>query len=194
MEIQSARNHEGSAGKALKHCDIEVRGRDGAVCSAKNHGEIWVRGANILSGYWRAEDETAKVLIDGWYNTGDIGYCDDEGYYWIVDRSKDVIISGGENIYPAEVEAAALQHPSIAAIAVVGRPDPHWGETPVAAVELHADKTLRLEELDAFLENRIARYKRPKSLIQFEALPRNGMGKIEKSVLRELVKTTSHAE
>lgn len=187
LEIGSAMEHEGSAGTPVKHCDIEIRDMDGGICGPEYSGEIWVRGANILSGYWRSEEETTKVLVDGWYKTGDIGKVDGQGFYWIVDRSKDVIISGGENIYPAEVEAVASQHPAIAAIAVIGRPDPHWGETPVAAVELEDGHSLELEDLRAFLDGKLARYKYPKSLVRFNTLPRNGLGKIEKAALRKKV-------
>jgi len=184
LEIGSATAHEGSAGTPVKHCDIEIRGADGGVCASDDPGEIWVRGANILSGYWRDTKETAKVLVDGWYNTGDIGKVDQHGFYWIVDRSKDVIISGGENIYPAEIEAIVSKHPAISATAVVGRPDPHWGETPVAAVELRSGASLELNDLQAFLDGKLARYKYPKSLVCFETLPRNSLGKIEKAALR----------
>ena len=117
LKIDEAMAHEGSAGQAMKHCRIDVRDKDRQSCPVGERGDVWVWGDNIFSGYWRDQKETDKVLVDGWYNTGDVGYVDDEGYYWIVDRSKDVIISGGENIYPAEIEAASLNHPAIAAIA-----------------------------------------------------------------------------
>ena len=126
-------------------------------------------------------------MIDGWYNTGDIGYVDENRNYWIVDRAKDVIISGGENIYPAEVEAAVVQHPAVSVVSVVGKPDSHWGETPVAALELNNNQSLTIDELNRFLENKLARYKRPKELLVLDALPRNVMGKIEKAELRKLV-------
>ncbi len=187
LEIEDAGSHEGSAGTPVKHCQIEVRKNDGTVCGPGMPGEIWVRGENILSGYWRNKDETAKVLVDGWYNTGDIGKIDADGFYWIVDRSKDVVISGGENIYPAEIEAVALQHPAITAIAVVGKADPHWGETPVAAVEIQPGHSLTLADLQTFLTDQIAQYKHPKSLLILDALPRNVMGKVEKSALRKMI-------
>lgn len=187
LEVANAMNKEGSAGTAVKGCDIEVRNPERRPLPDGEHGDIWVRGENILTHYWRNEEETAKVLIDGWYNTGDIGYVDADQHYWIVDRSKDVIISGGENIYPAEIEAASLEHPAITAIAVVGRQDAKWGETPVAAVELASGTQLDLESYQLFLRDRLARYKHPKDLLVVEQLPRNGMGKIEKSVLREQV-------
>lgn len=187
LEVDQATSQEGSAGTPVKLCKVEVRTVDGRPCSDRENGEIWVSGPNILSGYWMNETETDKVLVDGWYNTGDIGHRDSNGYYWIVDRSKDVIISGGENIYPAEIEACLQQHPAIAAVAVVGRADDRWGEVPVAAVELHENEEFTFETMTHFLQNRIARYKFPKSLMPFSPLPRNAMGKIEKPVLRQLI-------
>ena len=127
LKLSDAFDHVSSAGTALKLCQIEVRSPDRTVLADDERGDIWVRGPNIMSHYWRSETETAEVLVDGWYNTGDIGYRDPDGFFWVVDRSKDMIISGGENIYPAEVERVALEHPAIAAVAIVGRPDPRWG-------------------------------------------------------------------
>ncbi|MEP1091660.1 MAG: AMP-binding protein [Rhizobiaceae bacterium] len=187
LEIGNTRDKEGSAGTALANCEIEVRGPDRNPLPTGEHGDIWVRGDNILTHYWQNEAETQMVLVDGWYNTGDIGFIDPDDHYWIIDRSKDVIISGGENIYPAEIEAASLEHPAIAAIAVVGRQDPKWGETPVAAVELEEGHSLDLQTFQSFLTDRLARFKHPKDLLVVEQLPRNGMGKIEKSVLRQQV-------
>ena len=187
LAIEDAMFREGAAGNAAKCCTIEIRNTDGEVCVTGESGEIWVQGANIFSGYWRDKVETDLVLQNGWYNTGDIGYRDEDGFYWIVDRSKDVIISGGENIYPAEIESVALQHPSIEAIAVVGKPDPRWGETPVAAIELKVGHSLRESEFRSFLEHKVAKFKHPKSILLFDKLPRNGMGKIEKTKIRDLV-------
>ncbi len=187
LAIEDARSREGSAGKALANCQIEVRNSTGASCDTGVRGNIWVRGRNLLTRYWRNEKETSKVLIDGWYNTGDIGYLDAEGFCWIVDRSRDVIISGGENIYPAEIEAVSQQHPAIGAICVVGRKDAHWGESPVAFVEPSDGQNLSLDEYHAFLTDKLARFKHPKSLEIVDRLPRNSLGKIQKQVLREQI-------
>ncbi len=187
QRIEDAYSTEGSVGKAAKHCDIEVRSPDRTPLPNYQWGEIWVKGHNILTSYWNEPEETAKVLVGGWYNTGDVGYKDEGENYWVVDRSKDIIISGGENIYPAEVEAAIIQHPNVAVVAVVGKCDPRWGETPVAAVELMNVATLTVEELNTFLEDKLARYKQPKELMIIDALPRNALGKIEKSVIRDMV-------
>ncbi len=182
---------EGSAGQAAHLCSIEVRRANKSECKTGENGDLWVKGPNILSGYWRDQSETDLVLQNGWYNTGDIGHIDDDGFYWIVDRSKDVIISGGENIYPAEVESAALQHPSIRSIAVVGKSDFRWGETPVAAIELNPNTALDEHEFKEFLAGKIAKFKQPKSIVIFDTLPRNGMGKIEKSTIRKSVNARS---
>jgi fatty-acyl-CoA synthase len=185
LEIDAAMSHEGAAGTPAKLCEVQVRDPDRNALGAGKRGEIWVKGPNILSEYWRNPIETSKVLVDGWYNTGDIGYCDDDGYYWIVDRAKDMIISGGENIYPAEVEAACALHPAISVVAVVGRADERWGETPVATIELKPGASLTLDELLAFLDDKLARYKRPTDLLVYTELPRNTMGKIDKPTLRK---------
>ncbi len=187
MPVAHAVQAEGSAGSPAHLCEIDIRDAQGASCRTGVNGEIWVSGPNILSCYWRNHNETDKVLQNGWYNTGDIGHVDANGFYWIVDRSKDVIISGGENIYPAEIEAVALDHPAINAIAIVGRSDLHWGETPVAAVELAPGASLEIEELTAFFKDRIARFKQPKAVITFTNLPRNSMGKIDKTAIRKAV-------
>ena len=155
--------------------------------SIGQRGDVWVKGPNILSHYWKNQEETDKVLIDGWYNTGDIGFQDNDGFYWIVDRSKDVVISGGENIYPAEIEMASMLHPLINAIAVVGRPHEKWGETPVAFVEVHAGNDLSLSDYQSFLADHLAKFKHPTELIVIDELPRNSLGKIEKAQLRKRV-------
>lgn len=190
LNLQDALSHEGSAGTIAKNCDVQIRTSDGEPSTANERGEIWVRGKNILTCYWRNKEETDAVLVEGWYNTGDVGYQDKDGFFWIVDRVKDVIISGGENIYPAEVEAVSLQHPSIAAIAIVGRPHEKWGETPVAAIELHPDAQLDDAGYMDFLQDRLARYKQPRAIVFMDELPRNVMGKIEKPVLRKLFRET----
>ncbi|MEM7300571.1 MAG: AMP-binding protein [Pseudomonadota bacterium] len=190
LPLSETERKSGSAGIAVKHCDIELRSDKGTVCAVGDRGVVYVHGENLMSHYWRSEEETSAVLNDGWYNTGDIGVADEDGYYWIVDRAKDMIISGGENIYPAEIEAVSLEHPAISAIAVVGKPHDVWGETPVAVIELGTGAALSADEYLEFLQNRIARYKQPRSVVFLDELPRNVMGKIEKPVLRKMVANT----
>ncbi len=141
-------------------------------------GEIIARGPNVMKGYWNRPEATREVLDDdGWFRTGDVGYFDADGFLFICDRVKDMVITGGENVYPAEVESVLFEHPSIAEVAVVGLPDEKWGETVVAVAAL--------EELQAFATERLARYKVPRRLQLVEALPRNPTGKVLKYQLRE---------
>ncbi|MDN8616585.1 acyl-CoA synthetase [Variovorax ginsengisoli] len=148
-------------------------------------GEVCVRGANVMAGYWRQPEATAAVFTrDGWFRSGDVGYRDAEGFLYICDRLKDMVISGGENIYPAEVESVLYDHPDIAEVAVVGAPDERWGERVVAVVAVKPGRTITLEALQAFAETRLARYKLPRELRIVDALPRNPTGKVLKAKLR----------
>jgi acyl-CoA synthetase (AMP-forming)/AMP-acid ligase II len=151
-------------------------------------GEIVLRGTNIMKGYWRKPEETAEALRHGWYHTGDMGTIDEDGYIYIADRKKDMIISGGFNVYPKEIEAALDTHPSVLESAVIGLPDPQWGETPLAIVVLKkGGKSPEPESLMEFLRQRVAGYKLPRGGIVFaEELPRNAAGKVMKRELRAL--------
>ena len=148
-------------------------------------GEIVYRGPSLMSGYWNNPQATAEAFAGGWFHSGDLVRRDEEGYIWVVDRKKDMIISGGENIYCAEVENVLASHPSIAEVAVIGRTDEKWGEVPVAVVALAAGDTLTVEEVQEFLNDKLARYKHPKAIEIVEALPRNPAGKVLKTELRE---------
>jgi fatty-acyl-CoA synthase len=149
-------------------------------------GEICVRGPNVTRGYWNNPQATRDAIdADGWFRTGDVGYRDEDGFYYVCDRVKDMIITGGENVYPAEVESVLYEHPSIAEVAVIGAPDEKWGETVVAVAALKPGRELTLEELQAFAAERLARYKIPRALQLVTALPRNPTGKILKYRLRE---------
>jgi long-chain acyl-CoA synthetase len=168
--------------------DVEVRvvDEDDRPLASGEVGEVVVRGGVVMAGYWRQPEATAEALRGGWLHTGDVGSFDDDGFLTLRDRSKDLIISGGMNIYPREVEEALLCHPRVAAAAVVGRPDPEWGESVVAFVvsEGTAPST---EELDRTCLERIARFKRPKEYRFVDALPTNNYGKVLKRELRELL-------
>ena len=176
----------GSIGRAGCACDIRLVGPDGQDVPDGTPGEIWVRGDNTLRGYWRDAEETARALQDGWFRTGDVASRDASGLYWFADRIKHVIISGGENIYPAEVERVLRTHPGIREVAVVGQPDPTWGETPVAVV-VARDANLTGDQVLASLKGRLARYKHPRRVVFLDALPRNAMGKVVAAKLRALV-------
>jgi len=149
-------------------------------------GEICVRGPQLFKGYWNNPEATAKALIDGRYYSGDLGYLDDDGFVYVVDRLKDMIISGSENIYPAELEAVIGQDPNVAEVAVVGKTDPNWGEIPVAfVVPANSDQKLSAEDVLQLCRGQLAKFKWVKEVRFVEALPRNGVGKVMKNVLRE---------
>ncbi|GAA5209563.1 long-chain-fatty-acid--CoA ligase [Microbacterium kyungheense] len=147
-------------------------------------GEILYRGPNLMKGYWRKPAETAEAFDGGWFHSGDLVRQDDEGFVWVVDRKKDMIISGGENVYCAEVENVLFAHPRILDAAIYGRPDERWGEVAVAAVVLTPGEELTIDELQAWLGDKLARFKQPKALVVVPALPRNAAGKVNKVALR----------
>jgi acyl-CoA synthetase (AMP-forming)/AMP-acid ligase II len=138
-----------------------------------------------MKGYWNRPGSTAEVLIDGWFHTGDVGIRDADGYFFIVDRKKDMIITGGENVYPAEVEDALYQHPGIKEVAVIGVPDPRWGESVRAVVVPKEGVSLTEQDVIEFSQDKLARYKQPKSVVFIDVLPRNPAGKVLKFDLRE---------
>ncbi|MEH3139439.1 MAG: fatty-acid--CoA ligase FadD5 [Mycobacterium kyogaense] len=180
----------GSVGKVIPTVSARVVDDDMNDVPVGQVGEIVYRAPTLMAGYWNNPEATADAFAGGWFHSGDLVRQDDEGYVWVVDRKKDMIISGGENIYCAEVENALAAHPDIAEAAVIGRPDPKWGEVPVAVVALRAsltaagDAPLSLADLDEFLTERLARYKHPRALEIVEALPRNPAGKVLKTELR----------
>ena len=173
-----------SVGVAQSMVEVSIRDPDGRPCPAGSSGEVCVRGEVVMLGYWQDDAATAAALRDGWLWTGDIGRLDDDGFLTLLDRSKDLVVSGGSNIYPREVEEALLNHPLVAEVSVIGRPDAHWGEVVVAYVV--ASGSLDAEMLDAFCLEHIARFKRPKHYRFVEDLPKNNYGKVLKTALREL--------
>lgn len=176
----------GSAGLPPFFTDVRLFDDDDEeVTEPGQRGEIVVRGPNVMKGYWNRPDATAEVIRNGWFHTGDIGVRDEDGFFYIVDRKKDMIISGGENIYPAEVEDCLYAHPAIAECAVIGVPDDKWGETVRAIVVAKQEATTTAEEIIAFCQGRLARYKQPRSVVFTDVLPRNPAGKVLKFELRE---------
>jgi acyl-CoA synthetase (AMP-forming)/AMP-acid ligase II len=171
----------GSVGYARSGVDVAVLRDDGAPAAIGEIGEIVCRGDVVMAGYWNNPDATAKTLQDGWLRTGDMGSFDDRGFLTLRDRSKDVVISGGSNIYPREVEEILLEHPGVEEAGVVGAPDEEWGEVVVAFIVGSASA----DELDAHLLERIARFKRPKRYEFIDELPKNSYGKVLKRDLRE---------
>ena len=167
--------------------DVRVVDGDDARLPPGEAGEILVRGDSVMRGYWDDAEATAETLRGGWLHTGDVGAFDEHGYLTLKDRSKDVIISGGTNIYPREVEEVLLLHPDVRAVAVIGEPDPEWGESVLAFVVAQPGRKVALEELDQLCLAHIARFKRPKEYRFLDSLPTNNYGKVLKTELRQLV-------
>lgn len=174
-----------SGGRPAFGVEIQIVGEEAKILPAGEIGMITVRGPNVMLGYWNKPEETAAVLKDGWLHTGDGGYMDEEGFVYIVDRLKDMIISGGENVYSTEVENVLHRHPAVAMCAVIGIPHDVWGEQVHAVVVLQEDQTVTKEELIEFCKDKMAGYKRPRSVeIRSEPLPISGAGKVQKAKLR----------
>ena len=174
----------GSVGVAQTAVEVRVTSDQGDDLPVGEVGEVLVRGDTVMAGYWRDKAATARALRDGWLRTGDLGQLDVHGFLTLRDRSKDVIISGGSNIYPREVEEALLRHPDVVEVSVVGRPDPEWGEVVVAFVALRSGVTPDTHALDAVCTAHIARFKRPKRYHFVDSLPKNHYGKVLKTELR----------
>ena len=174
----------GSVGRTCLHLELEVWDEEGRPVPAGERGEIVLRGPKVFKGYWRDPDATAQAFAGGWFHTGDIGVRDDDGYLFIVDRLKDMIVSGGENIAGSEIERVLYEHDAVLEAAVVGRPDERWGEVPVAFVVLRPGGTATAEELVGHCRRELARYKVPKGVTFLDALPRNPSGKVLKRELR----------
>jgi len=179
----------GSTGLPGLCCEAAVIDDAGHELPPDTPGEIAVRGPNVLSEYWGNAEATREVLHDGWYRTGDIGRRDADGYFWVHDRKKNLIISGGENIYPAEVERVLLEHPEVADCGVIGRPDPRWDEVPVAYVIRRAGCSIEAESLKAHVLTQLARFKVPRAFVFVDDLPRTALGKVQHFVLRQLDET-----
>ncbi len=177
----------GSAGKAAVHCEIRIVDMTGHDVPGGTVGEVWVRGPNVMRGYWNDPEATRAAMCEGWFKTGDLGRRDANGFLWIVGRSKDVIISGGENIYPAELENVLADCAAIAESAVIPLNDPKWGEAACACIVRRPGAGIdERGVLDLFVE-RLARYKHPRRVIFLDALPKNAMGKVQKFELKQIV-------
>ncbi|MDX2221718.1 MAG: AMP-binding protein [Rhodospirillaceae bacterium] len=173
-------------GVPMAHVRVKIVDDDGRECAPNQVGELLSRAPYVFSGYWRRPDETAAAFRDGWVTVGDMAKRDDEGFIYIVDRKKDMVISGGVNIYPREVEEVLFAHPAVADVAVVGVPDEKWGERLKAFVVVRAGHTLSAADLVEFCRDRLASYKIPKDVAQIAELPRNTNGKVLKRTLRTM--------
>lgn len=188
MRAADARRKAGSSGRACMFTEVRIVDAAGSAVPEGVIGEIQVRGPNVTPGYWNNPEATSSAFTsDGWFKTGDAGVVDGDGYVSVIDRYKDMFISGGENVYPAEVERALLEHPAVAECAVVSTGDVRWGEVGRAFVVRHAGLTVSMSDLAAFLEPRLARYKHPKYLHFVDSMPTNASGKVLKKALSDSV-------
>jgi fatty-acyl-CoA synthase len=175
----------GSVGKACMHVELRVVDEADRDVKRGEVGELVVRAPNVMVGYWGRPEASAEALRGGYMHTGDLARVDDEGFVYIVDRKKDMIISGGENVYPVEVEQVLVRHPKVLEVAVIGLPDERWGEAVAAVIACKPGESLGLEELRSYCEGKLAHYKQPLAICSVEALPRNATGKVLKTELRE---------
>ncbi|MDN3518940.1 AMP-binding protein [Aquisalimonas lutea] len=187
LDEASVLDKTGSVGRPQLLAEVRIVGRDGNDVAPGEAGELLIRGPGVTPGYWQRPDATAEALEpDGWLHSGDVARCDEDGYYYIVDRWKDMFISGGENVYPAEIEQVLQQHPQVADVAVVGMPDPRWGEVGCAFVCPAEDGAAPDDEaLRAWCRERLAGYKVPRRFVVRSTLPRNALGKVQKQELRD---------
>ena len=173
-----------STGKAFFHTEVKIVDSSGATCPPGEAGEVLVRGEHIMTEYWNRPEATAETIVDGWLHTGDVATMDEQGFVVIQDRIKDMIISGGENVYPAEIEGVLGAHPNISEAAVIGQESARWGESPLAIV-VRTDDSLSENDVLEYCNGKLARFKQPQSVVFIEQIPRNPSGKILKRVLRE---------
>jgi long-chain acyl-CoA synthetase len=177
----------GTVGIPVPGVEVRVVADDGAPLPPGRDGEIVLRGPNVMAGYWGDEDGTAQALAGGWLHTGDVGHLDRDGYLTIVDRKKDLIIRGGFNVFPRDVEDVLMQHPAVAAAAVVGRPDPRLGEEVVAFVALRPGADRSPDAVMEFARERLAATRRPRDIRVLDAIPLTAVGKVDRKRLRALV-------
>jgi acyl-CoA synthetase (AMP-forming)/AMP-acid ligase II len=182
-----------SAGRAAAHVEVRVADENDVEVPRGTVGEIQARGGATMVGYWKRPAETAQALKGGWMHTGDGGYMDEDGYVFVVDRIKDMVITGGENVYSVEVESVLSKHPAVAAVAVIGLPDEKWGERVHAVVVLQQGQTVTLEEIQTLAREDIAGYKIPRSISFVDALPLSAQGKVLKYDLRRTEATVVSA-
>ncbi len=185
LDPENALSKAGSCGKPFFHAEIRVVDEEGRDVGPDINGEVLLRAPNIMKGYWNRPEDTAATIKDGWLYTGDIGKVDREGFLYILDRKKDMIISGGENIYPAEIEDTLLSHPKVADVGIIGFAHEKWGEAVKAVVVVKPGETLTEKELIEWCQGKIGRFKIPKSVVFTDTIPRTPTGKILKRVLRE---------
>ncbi|HEX4217511.1 MAG TPA: long-chain fatty acid--CoA ligase [Acidimicrobiales bacterium] len=186
LDRGSIRTKLGSVGRPCQYLELDIWDEGGVSVPAGHRGEVVLRGPKVFKGYWRDPEATNAAFAGGWFHTGDVGIKDDDGYLYIVDRLKDMIVSGGENIASSEIERVLYEHDAVVEAAVVGRPDDRWGEVPVAYVVMSESATTTAEDLIEHCGRQLARFKTPKAVVIIDALPRNPSGKVLKRELRQL--------
>ena len=185
IDKENAVRKAGSVGKPVLHTDVCIMDEQTNMLGPDQVGELCIRGGNVITGYWNRPKATAETIVDGWLHSGDAAKYDQDGYYYIVDRWKDMFISGGENVYPAEVENVIYEHPAVAEVAVIGVPHPKWQEVGKAIVVVKEGYTLTETEIIEFCQGKLAKYKIPKSAVFMDVLPRTAAGKVLKRELRK---------
>ena len=175
----------GSVGRPVFHSRARLVDDDDTDVETGAVGELVLAGPHVCSGYWRRLDATAEAYRHGWWHTGDLARCDPDGYFYITGRKKDMYISGGENVYPVEVEVVLESHPAVAEVAIIAEPDSRWGEHGIAVVVARPGFTPTAEELTGYCEGKLARFKIPRRVVFISQLPRNAMGKVQKGELRQ---------
>jgi fatty-acyl-CoA synthase len=185
MTVEESARKKGAIGKPMMFTEARAAGEGGREVPVGEIGELWLRGPHVCLGYWNNPEATSAALdAEGWFHTGDLARRDEDGFYYIAGRQKDMLISGGVNVYPAEIEAELLLHPAVKDAAVVGVPDPTWGEVGAGCVVLREPGSLTGDELASFLAQRLAKFKIPRRWLFVDALPRTAYGKVVKGDLR----------
>jgi acyl-CoA synthetase (AMP-forming)/AMP-acid ligase II len=184
INAENALEKIGSTGRAFFHTEVRVVSEEGRDCAPDEQGEVWVRSPHNMLRYWNRPEATRETITDGWLRTGDVAMMDAEGFVYIQDRLKDMIISGGENVYPAEIENVILSHPEVAEVAVIGQVSERWGESPYALV-VRKSELLSEADILKYCDGKLARFKLPKGAAFVDEIPRNPSGKVLKRVLRE---------
>lgn len=185
LPVTKTRDRPGSSGLAHFFTDVRVVGPDGETLPPGIPGEIQISGPNVIHEYWRRPEASAEARDGSWFKSGDVGYLDDDGYLTVTDRITDMIISGGENVYPAEIEQVVMELPTVHGVAVIGVPDERWGEVPIAVVAPHEGETVNPDEVLAHVSGRLAKYKLPRAAVIVDSLPRTASGKVRKVELRQ---------
>jgi fatty-acyl-CoA synthase len=185
MTDEDALRKTGSVGKPIFHSKMRLVDADGTDVPPGETGELLIKGPHVCAGYWKDPAATAEALRDGWFHTGDMARMDEEGYFYIAGRLKDMIISGGENVYAAEVEAIFREHECVQDAALIGQPDEKWGEVGLMIVACKPNRSVSVEELLAFCQGRLAKYKIPRRVEFVQALPYSPYGKVMKAELKK---------